>query len=119
MDQARKSQAAAKASNKKSTSDLSSIFTPLDDRIVIQRAGVADRTPGGLYIPETVADRPNQGKVLAVGRGHLDKKGRIQPLDVQLGDTVMYAAYAGSEMTLNGLEVLVLRENEVIAIVKG
>jgi len=85
---------------------------------VIQRAGAADRTPGGLYIPDTVADRPNQGRVIAVGRGHRDNKGRIHPLDVQLGDTVMYASFAGSELKVSDLEVLVLRENEVLAIVK-
>lgn len=116
MDQARKAQS-GKTTQK--SADLSGVFSPLDDRILIQRAGVSDRTPGGLFIPETVADRPNQGKVVAVGRGHRDKKGRIKPLDVQLGDTVMYAPYSGSEISINGLDVIVLREVDVLAIMKS
>lgn len=109
----------SKGDGAKPAAALSKIFTPLDDRIVIQRAGAADRTPGGLYIPDTVTDRPNQGRVIAVGRGHRDKKGRVRPLDVQLGDTVMYSPFAGSELKVSGVEVLVLREDEVLAIVKS
>lgn len=107
-----------KARAKKTTNDLSGLFTPLDNRILIRRTGESDRTPGGLYIPETVSERPNQGKVVAVGRGKRDKKGRLHPLDVQLGDVVMFAPYAGSELEVGGEALIVLKEDEVLAIVK-
>lgn len=116
-----KSPSASKASDVRKTSTESSVagvFTPLDDRVMIERAGVADRTPGGLYIPDTVADRPNRGKVIAVGRGHRDKKGRVRPLDVEKGDEVLFSAFAGSEITISNREFLILREDEIIAVVK-
>lgn len=102
--------------------DFSDFFTPLDDRVLVQRSEAATRTAGGLYIPDTVssADRPSQGRVVAVGHGHRDKKGRLRPLDVQLGDTVMFPAFSGSEVTLGaGESLLLLREEEIIAVVKG
>ncbi len=105
--------------HKTKVGSISKMFTPLDDRILVERDGVADRTPGGLYIPDTATsvDRPTRGKVVAVGRGHLDKKGRVKPLDVRLGDTVMFAPYSGSEIKIEGLDLLVIRESEIIAIV--
>jgi chaperonin GroES len=106
-----------RARNQKA-SEISKIFSPLDDRIVIQPEGKGDRTPGGLYIPETVGDRPNQGKVVAVGRGRLDKKGHLHPLDVQLGDIVMYGQFSGAEIKLNGADLLVVRESDVLGVVK-
>lgn len=96
-------------------------FSPLDNRVVVQKEGAANRTAGGLYIPDMVAasERPNQGKVLAVGPGHRDKKGRLRPLDVKVGDTVMFGSFTGSEVNLDGVEVLLLREDEIIAVVKS
>ena len=110
-----------KATPPAKAADMKSVFTPLDDRVMIERAGKMDRTPGGLYIPDTVSasDRPNQGLVVAVGRGHRDKKGRIRPLDVKLGDTVMFNGYGGSEVKIDGREFLVLREEEIIAVVRS
>lgn len=106
---------------KTATEDFSSIFTPLDDRVLVQRSGVSDRTPGGLYIPDTVqaGDRPKQGRVVAVGRGHRDKKGRLRPLDVRLGDLVMFAEFGGADVKLFGEDLLCIRENEIIAVVKS
>jgi chaperonin GroES len=108
----------ARANKQAPTATLEAQFTPLDNRILIRRMGQSDRTPGGLYIPDTVSERPNQGQVVAVGRGHLDKKGRVQPLDVQLGDMVMFGNFSGTELKLNGEELLVLREDEILAIMK-
>jgi chaperonin GroES len=101
--------------------DLKGFFSPTDDRIVIERVGVSNRTAGGLYIPDTVSDseKPNRGRVLAVGPGHRDKKGRLRPLDVQEGDLVIFDRYAGSEVTIQDQEVVLLRESEVVAIEKA
>lgn len=111
---------AAKPAARARTADLSRLFTPLDNRILVEKAGAAHRTPGGLYIPDSVSseDRPTQGKVVAVGRGHIDKKGRLQPLDVKVGDTVMFNAFTGSEVRIDNNDFLCLREEEILAIVK-
>jgi chaperonin GroES len=93
-------------------------LTPLDDRILIEQAPAEERTVGGLYIPDTVQDKPTRGKVVAVGRGRRNKKGMIRPLDVQLGDQVLYGKYAGTPLQLAGQDVVLLREDDVIAIVK-
>lgn len=108
---------AAKASK---LEDISAIFAPLDDRIIVEAVQAATRTPGGLYIPDTVdaGDRPQQGKVLAVGRGHQTKKGKIQPMDVQLGDTVLFEPYMGSPLRIGSRECVVLRESQILGIVR-
>lgn len=113
-------EASTKAKSAKRSVDLSSVFTPLDDRILVERMRAAERTPGGLYIPDSVAsgDRPNQGRVVAVGRGHLSKKGRVRPLDVHLGDEVMFNNFAGSEVQIESQDYLLLREDEIIAVLK-
>lgn len=104
---------------KTGSTDFASVFTPLDDRLVIERAGVSNRTAGGLYIPDSVSDveKPNRGTVLAVGPGHRNKKGQLRPLDVRAGDTVIFSKWAGSEITLEGQELVLVRESDVVAIV--
>lgn len=113
--------ATAKAASRKSDLDLSSVFMPLDDRVLVQKAEPATRTPGGLFIPDTVAnaDRSRQGLVVAVGRGRRDKKGRVRPLDVQLGDTVMFGSGGGSDLRIDEQDLLCLREDEIIAVLKS
>ena len=98
--------------------DVSKIFRPLENRVLFRREGFSDKTPGGLFIPETVSDsdRPSRGTVLAVGPGFRDKKGRLRPLDVKAGDEVMFFPYAGSEVTIDGAEYLILREDDIIAV---
>ncbi|MBK7890227.1 MAG: co-chaperone GroES [Bdellovibrionales bacterium] len=91
-------------------------FQPLDDRILVERAGESNMTPGGLYIPDTVSERPTKGVVKAVGRGHQDKKGRVQPLDVKVGDTVLFTSYAGTEVEFGGETYLILRETDLLGV---
>jgi chaperonin GroES len=107
-------------SSAKGEKSFSNVFTPLDDRILVSRAAVSDRTPGGIIIPDSVAasEKPNQGRVLAVGNGHRNKKGRLRPLDVKMGDMVMFAKFSGSEVNIGGEDLLLLREEEIIAVVK-
>lgn len=95
-------------------------LTPLDDRLIIELATAERVTPGGLFIPDTAADLSGnfRGQVLAAGRGHRDEKGRVRPMDVKAGDVILFAEYAGSKMDLQGKEVRILRESEVLGIVE-
>lgn len=104
----------------KTTSDMSKLVSPLDDRIIVEIAEVANRTPGGLFIPDSVdrADRHKQGKVVAVGRGHVDSKGKLHPLDVQLGDIVLFDHYMGAPLEISGQDVIVVRESQLLGVVK-
>lgn len=98
--------------------DFSNWVTPLDDRLLVQMSQSEKMTPGGLYIPETVADVSGnyKGIVVAVGRGHLDKKGKIHPLDVKKGDTIVFSQFSGSKIEYQGETVLFLREADVLGI---
>lgn len=91
-------------------------LVPLEDRVLISVEGESDKTPGGLYIPATVSERPTRGRVLALGPGRRNKKGQMRPLDVQAGDIVLFNSYAGTPITLDGQEYLILREEEVLGI---
>lgn len=104
---------------KPSKIDFNNWVTPLDDRILVQTIAEERMTPGGLYIPDTVADVSGnfQGLVVAVGRGHLDKKGKIRPLDVKKGDKVVFSQFSGSKVDYQGESVLFLRESDVLGIV--
>ncbi|MEN0057764.1 MAG: co-chaperone GroES [Bdellovibrio sp.] len=101
------------------SADLSHVVTPLDDRLVVRLSGVEKRTPGGLYIPDTVADVSGnlEGLVVAVGRGHLNKKGHTRPMDVQVGDRVVFSEYAGSKIKIQNEELIILREGDVMGVV--
>lgn len=99
--------------------DLSNVLTPLDDRVLIRVSGAERRTAGGLLIPDTVADVSGnlQGRVVAVGRGHRDKKGRVRPMDVKLGDTVVFSEHSGSKLRVLDEDLILVREAEVMGIV--
>lgn len=103
------------------TTDVTKVFSPLDDRIIIEEVKTELRTAGGLFIPDTASTPmgPREGKVLAVGRGHRDRKGRIRPLDVKLGDTVMFESYMGDALKIGDREVTVLRESQLLGIVNS
>lgn len=103
----------------KKSPKVSSLVTPLDDRIFVKPKGVSDRTPGGLYIPEIAIENENlKGDVIVVGRGHVDKKGKLRLMDVKVGDEVLYAKHSGSKLILNGEELLVLRESDVLGVME-
>lgn len=99
--------------------DLSHFVTPLDDRLIVQLSGAEKMTAGGLYIPDTVSDTSGnlQGSVVAVGRGHFTKKGHLRPMDVKVGDKVVFPEYAGSKITIQNEDLVILRESDVMGVV--
>lgn len=101
------------------TLNLSDFVTPLDDRLIVQVSGAEKMTPGGLYIPDTVADTSGnlEGFVVAVGRGHMNKKGHVRPMDVRVGDRVVFSEYAGSKIKIQNEDLIILRESDVMGVV--
>jgi chaperonin GroES len=91
---------------------------PLADRVVVKATDEAEQMRGGLYIPDTAKEKPSQGNVVAVGPGKLSEEGKRLAPDVKVGDKVLYGKYSGTEITLDGEEFLILRESDVLAIVK-
>ncbi len=105
---------------KKQTINWQQFLTPLDDRLIVEVGGNERTTPSGLlFIPDTVADSSGnaRGKVLVVGRGHREKNGRIRPMDVKAGDTVVFTNFSGSKIKIDDKELTILRESEVLGIV--
>jgi chaperonin GroES len=92
---------------------------PLGDRLVVERIEQETTTSGGIIIPDTVKEKPKQGKVLAVGPGAKDENGKRLPVDVEVGDVVLFTQWSGSEIKLDGKEYLVLKESDVIGIIEG
>ncbi|MFO0591479.1 MAG: co-chaperone GroES [Polyangiaceae bacterium] len=89
---------------------------PLQDRVVVKRLEVENKTKGGLFIPETAKEKPVEGRVVAVGAGKATKDGKVRPLDVQVGDTVIFGKYSGTEVKLDGVEHVLLREDDILAV---
>jgi len=89
---------------------------PLYDRVLIKRLNEETQTKGGIFIPDTAKEKPQQGKVVAVGNGKLQEDGTVRPLDVKAGDTVLFAKYSGSEVKLDGEDHLILREEDLLGI---
>ncbi len=89
---------------------------PLQDRIVVKRLAAEEKTAGGLIIPDTAKEKPIQGKVVAVGNGKVTKDGKVRPIDVKVGDTVLFGKYSGTEVKLDGEEHVLIREDDVLAV---
>jgi chaperonin GroES len=92
-------------------------LTPLHDRIIVKPAPAEEVTKGGIIIPDTAKEKPLQGKITAIGKGRVDDNGKIIPMQVKVGDNVLYGKYAGTEVTIDGEEYLMMKENDVFAIV--
>jgi chaperonin GroES len=92
---------------------------PLYDRIVIKRLEEGEQKVGGIIIPDTAKEKPQQGKVIAAGNGKTNDEGKRIPLDVSAGDTILFGKYSGQEIKLDGEEYIIMREDEVLAIVEG
>jgi len=91
---------------------------PLNDRVVVKRMEEETKTAGGIIIPDTAKEKPIQGEVLAVGNGKVMEDGTRKALDIKKGDRVLFGKYAGTEITLDGQEVLIMREDDILAVVE-
>ena len=91
---------------------------PLHDRIVVKRKAEEERTAGGLYIPESAKERPVEAEVVAVGNGKLLEDGTLRPLGLKAGDKILFGKYAGNEIKLNDVEYLIMREDDVLAVIE-
>jgi len=90
---------------------------PLSDRLVVKALEETEEMRGGLYIPDTAKEKPQQGTVLAVGPGRITDEGAKLPMDIKEGDTILYGKYSGTEVTVDGDELLIIRESDVLAII--
>ena len=88
---------------------------PLHDRVIVKRLDEERTSPGGIVIPDTATEKPVQGKVIAVGKGKILEDGKVRPLDVKVGDKVLFGKYSGTEVKIDGTEYLVVREDDIFA----
>ncbi|MDQ0392627.1 co-chaperone GroES [Labrys monachus] len=92
-------------------------FRPLHDRVVVQRVDAEEKTKGGIIIPDTAKEKPQEGKVVAVGPGGRDEAGKLTPLDVKEGDRVLFGKWSGTEIKLDGEDYLIMKESDIMGIV--
>ncbi|MBE0621395.1 MAG: co-chaperone GroES [Burkholderiales bacterium] len=90
---------------------------PLHDRVIVKRVEEERKTPGGIVIPDNAAEKPDQGEVLAIGTGKVMEDGKVRPLDVKVGDRVLFGKYSGSSVKVDGDELLVMREEDIMGVV--
>jgi chaperonin GroES len=93
---------------------------PLQDRVIVKRLEEeTEKTKGGIIIPDTAKEKPQQGKILAVGKGKVNDDGKVTPLDVKVGDRILFGKYSGSEIKLDGEEHLIMREEDILGVIEG
>ncbi len=107
-------------SNKLNLEELEPMkIRPLHDRVIVKRLDEERTSPGGIVIPDTATEKPIQGKVIAVGKGKILEDGKVRPLDVKVGDKILFGKYSGTEVKVDGDDYLVMREEDVMAIIEG
>jgi chaperonin GroES len=92
-------------------------FRPLHDRVVVKRIEAEEKTKGGIIIPDTAKEKPSQGEVIAVGPGGRDESGKLIPIDIKVGDRVLFGKWSGTEVTIDGQELLIMKESDVMGVV--
>jgi chaperonin GroES len=92
-------------------------FRPLHDRVVVKRIEAEEKSTGGIIIPDTVKEKPSQGEVTAVGPGGRDEAGKLIPIDVKVGDRVLFGKWSGTEVKINGQELLIMKESDIMGII--
>ena len=92
-------------------------FRPLHDRVLVRRVKEEEKTKGGIIIPDTAKEKPQEGKVIAVGTGTRGEDGKVTPLDVKAGDRVLFGKWSGSEVTIDGEELIIMKESDILGIV--
>jgi chaperonin GroES len=91
---------------------------PLQDRVIVKRIEEEERSKGGIIIPDTAKEKPQEGKVIAVGKGKVNEDGKVTPLDVKVNDRVLFGKYAGSEINIDGEEHMIMREDDILGVIE-
>jgi len=94
-------------------------FTPLHDRILVRRVEEAETTRGGIIIPDSAKDKPQEGEVISAGKGKISEEGKVRPLDVKAGDRILFGKYSGTEIKIDGEDFIIMREEEVLGVLAG
>jgi chaperonin GroES len=94
-------------------------FRPLHDRVVVKRIDAEERTAGGIIIPDTAKEKPSQGEIIAVGPGGRDESGKLIPIDVHPGDRVLFGKWSGTEVKIDGVEYLIMKESDIMGVLEG
>ena len=94
-------------------------FRPLHDRVVVRRVEAEEKTKGGIIIPDTAKEKPQEGEVVAVGPGGRDENGKLVPIDLKVGDRILFGKWSGTEIKLDGEELLIMKESDVMGVVQG
>jgi chaperonin GroES len=92
-------------------------FRPLGDRVLVKRVEEEEKTKGGIIIPDTAKEKPQEGEVIAVGPGGRDDSGKVQPLDVKAGDRILFGKWSGTEVKLDGQDLLIMKESDILGVV--
>jgi chaperonin GroES len=91
---------------------------PLQDRVIVKRVAEEEKSKGGIIIPDTAKEKPQEGKIVAVGKGKVEENGKVRPLDVKAGDRILFGKYSGTEIRLDGEEHLILREDDILGVIE-
>ena len=94
-------------------------FRPLGDRVLVRRVEEEEKTKGGIIIPDTAKEKPQEGEVIGVGPGARDDNGKIQPLDVKVGDRILFGKWSGTEVKLDGEDLLIMKESDILGVLEG
>ena len=94
-------------------------FRPLGDRVLVRRVEEEEKTKGGIIIPDSAKEKPQEGEVIAVGPGARDESGKIQPLDVSVGNRILFGKWSGTEVKLDGEELLIMKESDILGVLEG
>jgi chaperonin GroES len=94
-------------------------FRPLHDRVVVKRIDAETKTAGGIIIPDSAKEKPSQGEVVAVGPGGRDEAGKLIPIDLKVGDVVLFGKWSGTEVKIDGTEVLIMKESDILGVLEG
>jgi chaperonin GroES len=93
-------------------------FRPLHDRVVVKRIDAEEKSAGGIIIPDTAKEKPSQGEVIAVGPGGRDDSGKLVPIDIKVGDRVLFGKWSGTEVKINGEDLLIMKENDILGVLE-
>lgn len=96
---------------------MSAKFRPLHDRVLVRRASNDEKTAGGIILPENAQEKPMEGEVIAIGNGHINDNGDVRPLDVKKGDKIIFSKWAGTEVKIDGEDLMVMKESDIIGII--